>query len=107
MQTAAAEESADKVLLSIIVGFLLICRELWWVIWAAGVWFFVVVFGVFFIGVMLIPGESKNTNKHKIETDTMKYKLYINSINGTIVFKEEKVIENDEDDNLPEQNNNN
>ena len=33
----------------------------------------VVVFGVFFIGVMLIPGESKNTNKHKIETDTMDY----------------------------------
>jgi hypothetical protein len=22
---------------------------------------------------MLIPGESKNTNKHKIETDTMDY----------------------------------
>jgi len=33
----------------------------------------VIVFGVFFIGVMLIPGESKNTNKHKIETDTMDY----------------------------------
>ena len=33
----------------------------------------VVVFGVFFIGVMLIPGESKNTNKHKIETYTMDY----------------------------------
>ena len=33
----------------------------------------VVVFGVFFIGVMLIPGESKNTNKHNIETDTMDY----------------------------------
>lgn len=58
----------------------------------------VVVFGVFFIGVMLIPGESKNTNKHKIETDTMDYdgaSLTINTSTINIYFKIEsrKVIE--------------
>ena len=33
----------------------------------------VAVFGVFFTGVLLIPGESKKENKNKIETDTLDY----------------------------------
>jgi len=33
----------------------------------------VAVFGVFFTGVLLIPGESKKDSKDKIETDTLDY----------------------------------
>tara|TARA_B100000768_G_scaffold180777_1_gene201646 strand:- start:51 stop:230 length:180 start_codon:yes stop_codon:yes gene_type:complete len=33
----------------------------------------VAVFGVFFTGVLLIPGETKNKNNDKIETDTLDY----------------------------------
>ena len=33
----------------------------------------VAVFGVFFTGVLLIPGESKKDSNDKIETDTLDY----------------------------------
>tara|TARA_B100000963_G_scaffold240511_1_gene210430 strand:- start:292 stop:480 length:189 start_codon:yes stop_codon:yes gene_type:complete len=33
----------------------------------------VIVFGVFLIGVLLIPGESRKKPKNKIETDTLDY----------------------------------
>ncbi|MAV05264.1 hypothetical protein OAJ91_03795 [Flavobacteriaceae bacterium] len=33
----------------------------------------VVVFGVFFTGVLLIPNESKKASNDEIETDTMDY----------------------------------
>lgn len=37
----------------------------------------------------------------KIETNTMKYKLFVDSIDGTILFKEETIIGNDDEDNFP------
>jgi uncharacterized membrane protein YkoI len=37
----------------------------------------------------------------KIETNTMKYKLLVDSINGTILFKEEKTAEDDDEDDFP------
>ncbi|MBU1020160.1 MAG: hypothetical protein KJ847_03025, partial [Firmicutes bacterium] len=39
--------------------------------------------------------------KVKIETDTMKYKLLVNSIDGAILFKEETIIAEDEEDDFP------
>lgn len=39
--------------------------------------------------------------KVKIETATKKYKLLVNSIDGTILFKEEHIIGNDDEDNFP------